>query len=71
MRAVRAGHRVAGLGPSTDFSFHVAWLPTGRYGIEDLGPAGELPPKGETLVVGARRLLCAGSGGPARILGLV
>ena len=73
----RPGVRAVGLdtasldfGPSTDFSFHVAWLPTGRYGIENLARLDELPPKGATLVVGAPKLL-AGSGGPARILGLV
>ena len=59
----RPGVRAVGLdtasldfGPSTDFSFHVAWLPTGRYGIENLSRLDELPPKGATLVVGAPKL---------------
>jgi kynurenine formamidase len=72
----RGGVRAVGLdtasldfGPSTDFAFHVAWLPTGRYGIENLARLDELPPRGATLVVGAPKLQ-AGSGGPSRILAL-
>ena len=65
----RPGVRAVGLdtasldfGPSTDFAFHVAWLPTGRYGIENLARLDELPPKGARLFVGAPKLQ-AGSGG--------
>jgi kynurenine formamidase len=72
----RPGVRAVGLdtasldfGPSTDFEFHVAWLPTGRYGIENLARLDELPPRGARLVVGAPKLQ-AGSGGPSRILAL-
>jgi kynurenine formamidase len=73
----RPGVRAVGLdtasldfGPSTDFAFHVAWLPTGRYGIENLARLDELPPRGARLVVGAPKLQ-AGSGGPSRILALL
>jgi kynurenine formamidase len=73
----RPGVRAVGLdtasldfGPSTDFAFHVAWLPTGRYGIENLARLDELPPRGATLFVGAPKLQ-AGSGGPSRIFAVV
>jgi kynurenine formamidase len=72
----RRGVRAVGLdtssldfGPSTDFPFHVAWLPTGRYGIENLARLDELPPRGARMFVGAPKLQ-AGSGGPSRILAL-
>jgi kynurenine formamidase len=75
--AERPGVRAVGLdtasldfGPSTDFAFHVGWLPTGRYGIENIAHLDELPPRGAILVVGAPKLH-AGSGGPSRILALL
>jgi kynurenine formamidase len=73
----RPGVRAVGLdtasldfGPSTDFAFHVGWLPTGRYGIENLTRLDDLPPRGAILVAGAPKLQ-AGSGGPSRILALL
>jgi kynurenine formamidase len=73
----RPGVRAVGLdtasldfGPSTDFAFHVGWLPTGRYGIENLTRPDDVPPRGAILVVGAPKLQ-AGSGGPSRILALL
>jgi kynurenine formamidase len=73
----RPGVRAVGLdtasldfGPSTDFAFHSAWLPTGRYGIENLARLQDVPPRGATLVVGAPKLQ-AGSGGPSRIFALL
>ena len=73
----RPGVRAVGLdtasldfGPSTDFAFHVGWLPTGRYGIENLARLDNVPPRGATLVVGAPKLE-AGSGSPSRVLALL
>jgi kynurenine formamidase len=77
LQAERPGVRAIGLdvgsldiGPSTTFPAHVSWLPSGRYGIENLARLGELPPAGALVVVGAPRF-AGGSGGPARILALV
>jgi kynurenine formamidase len=73
----RPGVRAVGLdtasldvGASRDFPAHVSWLPSGRYGIENLARLEEMPPTGATLVVGAPKF-AAGSGGPSRILALV
>lgn len=75
--AERPGVRALGLdtasldrGASTEFEAHTAWLPTGRYGIENLHNLTELPPAGAWLVVGAPKLQ-RGSGGPSRILALL
>ncbi|MDP5218596.1 cyclase family protein [Ruegeria sp. 2205SS24-7] len=57
-------------GPSTDFATHYAWLPTNRYGIENLAGLENVPASGATLIVGAPTHR-GGSGGPARILALV
>ncbi|GIX12834.1 MAG: cyclase [Paracoccaceae bacterium] len=57
-------------GPSQDFATHYAWLPTNRYGIENLAGLDELPPAGATIVVGAPKHR-GGSGGPARIFALL
>jgi kynurenine formamidase len=77
LKEERPGVRAIGLdtasldfGGSADFPAHVSWLPTGRYGIENLARLDEVPPRGATLVVGAPRLQ-AGSGGPSRVLAMV
>ena len=57
-------------GPSGDFATHYAWLPTGRYGIENLAGLGAVPAAGATLVVGAPTHR-GGTGGPARIFAMV
>ena len=57
-------------GPSPDFATHYAWLPTGRYGIENLAGLNDVPASGATLVVGAPTHK-GGTGGPARIFALV
>ncbi|RMD90656.1 MAG: cyclase family protein [Alphaproteobacteria bacterium] len=57
-------------GPSQDFVTHYAWLPAGRYGIENLKNLAKLPEAGATIVVGAPTHR-GGSGGPARIFALV
>jgi len=77
MAGERPGVRAIGLdtasldpGFSEDFAAHVAWLPTGRYGIENLANLEEVPPTGATVVVGVPRFE-AGTGGPARVLALL
>lgn len=71
--------RVAGLavdtlsldhGPSKDFRTHTAWLPSGRWGIENIANLDKVPPAGATLVVGAPKVKEA-TGGPARVFALV
>lgn len=57
-------------GPSADFATHYAWLPTNRYGIENLTNLDKVPASGATLVVGAPTHR-GGSGGPARIFAMV
>ncbi len=57
-------------GPSADFATHYAWLPAGRYGIENLAGLGDVPAAGATLVVGAPKHK-GGTGGPARIFAMV
>jgi kynurenine formamidase len=57
-------------GPTTEFPTHSAWLPTGRYGIENLTNVDRLPAVGAVLIAGAAKLL-GGSGGPSRILAIV
>ena len=57
-------------GPSQDFATHYAWLPAGRYGIENLAGLDQVPAAGATLVVGAPTHK-GGSGGPARIFAMV
>ncbi|MEM6711766.1 MAG: cyclase family protein [Pseudomonadota bacterium] len=56
-------------GPSADFATHYDWLPTNRYGIENLANLEQVPASGATLVVGAPKHK-GGSGGPARIFAL-
>ncbi|QBF30596.1 cyclase family protein [Thalassococcus sp. S3] len=57
-------------GPSADFATHYAWLPAGRYGIENIAGLGNVPAAGATLVVGAPNHK-GGSGGPARIFAMI
>ncbi|MFQ6549348.1 cyclase family protein [Aestuariibius sp. 2305UL40-4] len=57
-------------GPSADFATHYAWLPAGRYGIENVAGLDQVPAAGATMIVGAPKHR-GGSGGPARILALV
>ena len=53
-------------GISADFKTHYAWLPTNRWGIENLANLDEVPAVGGTLVVGAPKHK-GGTGGPSRI----
>ena len=57
-------------GISADFAAHYAWLPTGRFGIENIANLDRVPAAGATLVIGAPKH-AGGSGGPARIFALV
>ena len=71
--------RVAGLavdtlsldhGPSKDFKTHYLWLPSGRWGLENVANHDRVPPAGATLVVGCPKVKDA-TGGPTRLLALV
>ncbi len=57
-------------GKSKDFKTHYAWLPTNRWGIENIANLDKLPEAGATLVVGAPKHR-GGSGGPCRIFAMV
>jgi kynurenine formamidase len=77
LKEERSGVRAIGLdtasldiGASADFRAHASWLPSGRYGIENLANLDQLPPSGAVVVVGAPSL-AGGSGGPTRILALL
>ena len=48
----------------------MSWLPSGRYGIENLARLDRLPPTGALVVVGAPTFE-GGSGGPSRVLAFV
>jgi kynurenine formamidase len=56
-------------GPSTDFPVHRSWLPSGRWGLENVANLADVPPVGATLFVGALKVQ-GGSGGPTRLLAL-
>lgn len=57
-------------GPSKDFRTHTIWLPSGRWGIENVANLQNVPPTGATLVVGVPKVKDA-TGAPARIFALV
>ncbi|MGI3167898.1 cyclase family protein [Pseudooceanicola sp. C21-150M6] len=57
-------------GNSTTSPVHYAWLPSGRYGIENLANLDDLPPLGATLVAGAPKF-AGGTGGPGRVMALL
>lgn len=57
-------------GPSADFATHYAWLPSGRFGIENIANLDKVPTAGATLVIGAPKHK-GGTGGPARIFAMV
>jgi kynurenine formamidase len=58
------------VGTSRDFRTHKIWLPSGRWGIENVANLDKLPPAGATVVVGLPKVKGA-SGGPARVIALV
>lgn len=57
-------------GASATFDTHYAWLPTGRFGIENLANLDQVPAAGATLMIGAPKHQ-GGTGGPARIFAMV
>jgi kynurenine formamidase len=57
-------------GQSADFATHYGWLPSGRWGLENLANIDAVPALGATLVVGAPKHQ-GGTGGPARVFTLV
>jgi kynurenine formamidase len=57
-------------GPSKDFKVHHAWLPSGRWGLENVANLDKVPASGATLVVGLTKVKDA-TGGPARLIALV
>jgi kynurenine formamidase len=57
-------------GPSKDFKVHYAWLPSGRWGLENVASLDKVPASGATLVVGLAKVKGA-TGGPARLIALV
>ncbi|MFL6798451.1 MAG: cyclase family protein [Xanthobacteraceae bacterium] len=57
-------------GPSRDFKVHYAWLPSGRWGLENLANLDRVPAAGATMVVGLAKVKDA-TGGAARVMALV
>ena len=57
-------------GNSADFAVHNSWLPSGRFGIENLAGLDQLPATGATIFIGAPKH-GQGTGGPARVLALL
>jgi kynurenine formamidase len=56
-------------GPSKDFGTHRLWLPSGRWGLENVANLDRVPPAGATLVVGLAKVKDA-TGGPVRLIAL-
>ena len=57
-------------GNSQDFATHYSWLPSGRFGIENVANLDRLPASGATIFIGAPKCR-GGTGGSARILAMV
>lgn len=57
-------------GLSPDFATHFNWLPSNRWGIENIANLDQLPAVGATIVVGGPKIEGA-TGGPSRVLALV
>ena len=70
VRAIGLDTASLDIGASADFAAHVSWLPSGRYGVENLANLERLPESGAMVAVGAPTFQ-GGSGGPARVLALV
>lgn len=58
------------IGSSSSFETHYAWLPTNRWGLENVAALDQLPAKGATMMVGAPKHQ-GGTGGPSRVVALV
>ena len=57
-------------GPSPDFAVHFKWLPSNRWGIENVANLGALPASGATVIVGGPKIAGA-TGGPSRVIAMV
>jgi kynurenine formamidase len=57
-------------GRSKDFKTHHVWLPSGRWGLENVANLEKMPPSGGTLVVGVPKVKDA-TGAPARLIALI
>ena len=57
-------------GKSGDFATHRAWLPSNRWGLENVANLDKVPAKGATLVVGSPKHT-GGTGGPCRLFAMV
>ncbi len=57
-------------GASKEFKTHQAWLPSGRWGLENVANLDKVPETGATLVVGASKVKDS-TGGLARVIALV
>jgi len=57
-------------GASRDFNTHQLWLPSGRWGLENVANLDNVPEAGATLVVGAAKVKDS-TGGLARVIALV
>ena len=57
-------------GPSKDFKTHHIWLPSGRWGLENVASLEKVPPSGATLVVGVPKVKDA-TGAPVRLIALI
>ena len=70
VRAIGLDTASLDIAASRDFPAHRSWLPSGRFGIENVARLDEVPPRGAVAVVGAPAFE-GGSGGPARVLALL
>ena len=57
-------------GKSKDFKVHYNWLPSGRWGLENVANLDKVPASGATLVVGMPKIKGA-TGGAARLIALI
>ena len=57
-------------GLSKDFRTHATWLPSDRWGIENIANLEQVPPTGAMLIVGVPKVKGA-TGAPARVVALV
>jgi kynurenine formamidase len=57
-------------GPSKDFKTHKTWLPSGRWGLENVANLEKLSPSEAILVVGLAKVK-GSTGGPVRLIALI
>ena len=57
-------------GPSKDFKTHKTWLPSGRWGLENVANLEKLSPAEAILVVGLAKVK-GSTGGPVRLIALI